>query len=156
MKLMFKQRAFSWLSSYDVFDENGNTVYTVEGQLSWGKCLHVLDSAGVHIATLNQVLFSFRPVYEIYVGETLRGTVTKEFSLFRPSFSIDFRGWYADGNFWEWDYTIRDANGATAAVIQKELFCWTDTYMIDVADPADATDALMLVLAIDAEKASRN
>jgi len=156
MKLMFKQRAFSWLDSYDVFDENGKTVYTVEGQLSWGKCLHILDAAGAHIATLKQVLFSFRPAFEIYIGEELIGTVTKEFSFFRPSFSIDFRGWYADGDFWEWDYTICDGTGARVAVIQKELFRWTDTYMIDVADPADATDALLLVLAIDAEKDARN
>ena len=34
MRLYFKQRFFSWLDSYDIFDENGNTVFTVEGQLS--------------------------------------------------------------------------------------------------------------------------
>ena len=31
-----------------------------------------------------------------------------------------------------------------------------DTYAIDVADPADALYALMVTLAIDAEKCSRN
>lgn len=34
MKLLFRQRIFSWLDSYDIFDENGETVYTVKGQLS--------------------------------------------------------------------------------------------------------------------------
>lgn len=38
----------------------------------------------------------------------------------------------------------------------KELFNWTDTYVIDVLDPKDALCALMLVLAIDAEKCSRS
>ena len=38
----------------------------------------------------------------------------------------------------------------------KELFHWTDTYVIDVVNPADALQALMLVLAIDAEKCSRD
>ena len=42
------------------------------------------------------------------------------------------------------------------AEISKELFNWTDTYSINVYDPADALCALMLVLAIDAEKCSRN
>ena len=42
------------------------------------------------------------------------------------------------------------------ASISKELFHWTDTYTIDVADPGDALYALMVVLAIDAEKCSRN
>ncbi len=32
----------------------------------------------------------------------------------------------------------------------------TDTYVIDVQNPEDALDALMFVLAIDAEKCSRN
>lgn len=32
----------------------------------------------------------------------------------------------------------------------------TDTYVIDVQDPGNALDALMFVLAIDAEKCSRN
>ena len=44
----------------------------------------------------------------------------------------------------------------TVASISKELFNWTDTYTIDVADPGDALYALMVVLAIDAEKCSRN
>ena len=29
MKLLFKQRFFSWLDSYDIYDEAGNTVFTV-------------------------------------------------------------------------------------------------------------------------------
>lgn len=156
MKLMFKQRLFSWFDSYDIYDENENTIFTVEGQFSWGKCLHVLDGAGEHIATLRQVLLTFLPSFEIYRGEQLCGRVTKEFSFFRPSFSIDFRGWTADGDFFEWNYAICDENGVQVAAVEKELFHLTDTYVIDVADPADALDALMLVLAIDAEKAQRN
>ena len=38
----------------------------------------------------------------------------------------------------------------------KELFHLTDTYVIDVNDAADALCALMLTLAIDAEKCSAN
>lgn len=38
MILRFKQRFFSWFDSYDIYDENGNTVYVVKGQFSWGHC----------------------------------------------------------------------------------------------------------------------
>ena len=31
MKLLFKQRAFTWFDSYDIYDENENTVYVVKG-----------------------------------------------------------------------------------------------------------------------------
>jgi len=42
------------------------------------------------------------------------------------------------------------------AYVSKEIWNWTDTYTIDVASPDDALYALMLVLAIDAEKCSRD
>ena len=38
MRLLFKQRFFSWFDSYDIYNEAGETVYTVEGKLSWGHC----------------------------------------------------------------------------------------------------------------------
>lgn len=47
MKLYFKQRFFSWFDSYDIYDyDTGDVVYTVEGQLAWGHCLHILDAGG--------------------------------------------------------------------------------------------------------------
>ena len=56
----------------------------------------------------------------------------------------------------EWDYRIMGARGEEVAVISKQLFHWTDTYVIDVLRPQDALCALMLALAIDAEKCSRD
>lgn len=34
MKLLFQQRFFSWFDSYDIYNEAGQTLYTVKGQLS--------------------------------------------------------------------------------------------------------------------------
>lgn len=90
MRLLFKQRLFSWFDSYDIYNEAGETVYTVKGQLAWGHCLKIFDAGG------------------------------------------------------------------SVATVSKQLFNWTDTYVIDVCHPQDALYALMLVLAIDAEKCSRN
>lgn len=42
------------------------------------------------------------------------------------------------------------------ATIGKELLHMTDTYVLDIGNPADALHVLMFVLAIDAEKCSRN
>ena len=154
MRLMFKQRLFSWFDSYDIYDEDGNTLYTVEGQLAWGHCLHILDAAGAHIATVRERILSFLPKFEMYIGESYQGCICKEFSFFTPRFSIDCNGWDVHGHFMEWDYDITCA-GRTVATVSKEIFNWTDTYIIDINDPADALCALMLVLAIDAEKCSR-
>lgn len=156
MKLLFKQRAFSWLDSYDVYDESGDTVYLVKGQLSWGKCLKIFDRSEHEVATVQQRVFSWYPTYEVYIGEDYAGCVRKEFSLFSPRFTIDYMGWDVEGNYFEWDYSIYDSAGNRKAVISKELFNWTDTYSIDVSDSGDALAALALVIAIDAEKEQRN
>ena len=84
------------------------------------------------------------------------GTIRKEFTFLRPSFTLDFNGWRVEGSFMEWDYAIVDAAGRQVASVSKELFHWTDTYVIDVAEEQNALYALMVVLAIDAEKCSRN
>ena len=155
MKLLFKQRLFSWFDSYDIYDENGNTIYTVEGQLAWGHCLKIFDAGGSELGTVKERVFTFLPKFELYIGGSYAGCITKEFSPFVPRFSIDCNGWQIDGSFMEWDYQILNDAGREIASVSKELFRLTDTYVIDVQDPRDALCALMVVLAIDAEKCSR-
>ena len=157
MKLYFKQRMFSWFDSYDIYhmDGNGAVAFTVEGKLSWGHCLHILDPMGQHIATVQQQVFTFLPKFDLYIGEQCVGTIRKEFTFLRPSFTLDFNGWQVEGDFMGWEYGITDGQRQVAA-ISKELLHWTDTYVIDVADGRDGLCALMVVLAIDAEKCSRN
>ena len=156
MKLLFKQKFFSWFDSYDIFNEHGETVYTVKGQLAWGHCLKIFDSAGYEIGTVKEKIFTWLPKFEMYFGDRYIGCISKEFSFFKPRFNIDCNGWQVEGNFFEWDYDIVDSMGGTIAAVSKQLFNWTDTYVIDVYNPQDAIYALMLVLAIDAEKCSRN
>ena len=156
MKLLFKQRLFSWLDSYDIYDEDGNTRYTVQGQLALGHRLHILDAQGRHVGTVQEKLFHFLPTFELYIGDTYMGRIRKEFTLIKPRFTIDCNGWQIDGEWLEWDYTIRSASGEEVATVSKELFHMTDTYVIDVYHPDDALGALMVTLAIDAEKCSRD
>ena len=155
MKLLFKQRLFSWFDSYDVYDEAGNTVYTVRGQLSWGHCLKIYDTAGNEVGTVQERILTWFPKFEMYINDRYLGCISKEFSLFTPRYNIDCNGWQMEGDWLEWDYQITDSTGAHIATVAKELWNWTDTYVIDVKNPQDALCVLMLVLAIDAEKCSR-
>lgn len=156
MRLLFKERFFSWFDSYDIYDDNGNTVFTVEGKLSWGHCLHILNAVGEHIGTVQEKVLTFLPKFELYERGEYIGRIRKELTLLRPRFTIEGSDWEVEGRFMEWDYTIESASRGTVAVITKELLHWTDTYVIDVREPSDALRALMVVLAIDAEKCSRN
>ena len=155
MKLLFKQRLFSWFDSYDIYNEAGQTVYTVRGQLAWGHCLKIYDAQGREIGTVKERILTFLPKFEMYLGDRYVGCISKEFTFFLPKYHIDCNGWHVDGDLFEWDYQILNSSGSLVANITKELFNWTDTYVIDVRNPQDALCALMLVLAIDAEKCSR-
>ena len=156
MKLLFKQRLLSLLDNYDVYNENGNTIYTVESQLALGHCLKIYDARGNELGTVKQRILSFLPRFEMYQGDIYLGCIKKELSLFKPRFTIDCDGWQMSGDWLEWDYRILDRGGQELASVYKEIWNWADTYVIDVANPSHALRVLMLVLAIDAEKCSRS
>ena len=155
MKLLFRQRFFSWLDSYDIFNEYGNTLYTVKGEIALGHLLNIYDADNHKIGYIQEKMFSWLPKFEMYMNGSYSGCIKKEFSLFRPRFTIDFNGWRVEGDLFEWDYTIINAEGRNIATVTKEVFKFTDTYSINIKNPSDALCALMLVLAIDAEKCSR-
>ena len=82
MRMYFKQRMFSWFDSYDIYDEQGNTLYVVKGQLAWGHCLKIFDAYGQEVGTVKERLLTFLPKFEIYLGDTYLGCIIKEFSFF--------------------------------------------------------------------------
>ena len=156
MKMLFKQRLFSWFDSYDIYAEDGSTLFTVEGKLSWGHCLHILNAAGEHIGTVQERVLTFLPQFELYAYGEYLGCLRKEFTLFAPRFTIDCSDWEIEGSWTEWDYSVVSPSQGMVASIGKELFQWTDTYVLDVPDPDNALCVLMVVLAIDAEKCGRD
>ena len=68
MKLLFKQRFFSWFDSYDIYNEAGETVYVVKGQLSWGHCLKIFDAQGTEAGTVQERVLTFLPKFEMCLG----------------------------------------------------------------------------------------
>lgn len=154
MKLLFKQRFFSWFDSYDIYDEQEETVYTVKGKLAWGHCLEIYDRMGNHVGTVKEEVLTFLPRFAMYEKGRQIGEIKKEFTIFKPVFTLDCNGWEVQGDFWEWDYQVKDRSGRERMRVSKELFRLTDTYEMDIADPADALVCLMIVLAIDAAKCS--
>ena len=156
MKLLFKQRLFSWFDSYDIYNEAGEVVYTVKGELSWGHLLRIYDANGRELGCVKQEIFAFLPKFYMYLGDECVGSICRELSLFTPKYNIDYKGWSVEGDLFELEYSVCNEYGREVATVSKELWHFADTYVIDVNAPADALYALMLVLAIDAEKCSRD
>ncbi|MCI8442610.1 MAG: hypothetical protein HFG27_08775 [Provencibacterium sp.] len=154
MKLLFKQRFFSWLDSYDIYREDGSSAYTVQGKLSWGHKLVIFDDAGRELGVVKEEPLTLLPRFSLCLQGREVGCIRKEFSFFRPVFHLDCLNWKIEGDFFEWNYTIADTAGIEIASISKELWKWTDTYVLDIREERNALCVLMIVLAIDAAKCS--
>lgn len=156
MKLLIKQRVFSWTDSYDIYDEDGTAKYFVKAELfSFGHQLHVYDSNQNEIAIIHERLLTFLPVFEVETGGRTVGSIRKSFSFFVPKYEIDYNGWRVEGDFLGWNYDVY--SGCSPVIhISKELLHWGDTYVIDFVNPADELDGLLLVIAIDAANCSQN
>ena len=79
MILLLKQRMFSWFDSYDIYDEAGNTVFVVKGELAWGHCMRIYDAIGNELGMIKQKILTFMPKFEISMNnmwEALTGSLT--------------------------------------------------------------------------------
>ena len=155
MKLLFKQRFFSWFDSYDIYNEHGETVYTVKGELAWGHKLNIYNANGVHVGTVKEEIFTFLPRFNIIINGEEVGCIRKEFTFLRPVFTLDYKNWTVEGDFFDWDYEVTDGYGHTIITASRQLN-WTDTFVIEYDDKANELTALMIVLAIDAAKCSQS
>ena len=107
MKLIFKQKLFSILDSYDVYTENGNTAFKVKGQLAVKHKLKIYDPQGNELGEVKEKLISITPTFDLYENGKKVGSLKKKlFKLLGSSYSIDSLGWTAKGNFIEWDYSM--------------------------------------------------
>ena len=156
MQLRIKQRIFAWSDTYDIYDASGNARYFVKGEVfSLGHQIHVYHKeSGNEVGSIHQKLLTFLPKYEIVIDGRLVGTITREFTLWKPKYRVDFRDWEVDGDFWGWNYVARRGEYEVLRV-SREL-AWSDCYVIDYTNSADEIPALLLVLAIDAVNCDAN
>lgn len=156
MKLLFKQRLFSWFDSYDIYDENGNPMFEVRGKLSWGHRLEIYDVFQNHVGTVKEEIFTFLPRFALYEGGQYIGHIQKKFTLFRDNYTLECHNLQVQGDFFGWDYEVTDEKGRVIMSASKQLWNLTDTYTIHVKDENYTLISLMIVLAIDAAKCSQN
>jgi uncharacterized protein YxjI len=150
MRYIMTQRFFSFADSFTIRDEHGNDAFMVEGHVfSFGHKLSFCDTKGNEMAFIQQRLMTFRPSYEIYVGDQLYAVVKKQlFTFFNCRFDIEVMDGSlieVEGNIFDHEYSIT-VGGKPVAAVSKEWFAFRDTYGIDVRPGED--DILMLSIAV--------
>lgn len=121
MRLMLKQRLFSWFDSYDICNEYGEAVFTVQGKLSWGHRLEISDANGRYLGRVQEEVFSFLPRFRLYLGEeeTPAGEIRKELTFFRPRYTLDCRDWTGRATGWNGTTPFPTAAGPSWKYIRK-------------------------------------
>lgn len=150
MRLLIKQRVFSWSDTYDVYDEWESRKYFVKADLmTLGHQIHVYDAYDTEIGSIHQKLLTFLPAFDIVINGNVAGRIRKKFSFLHPQYEVDCNNWHVQGDFMAWNYEV--SSGSSSVMhISKELFHWGDTYVIDIQNPEDEIMGLLLVIAIDA------
>ena len=133
MKLLIKQRVFSWSDTYDIYDEEGEAKYFVKAEfLSIGHRLHVFDRNGKELGIIREKVLTFLPVFEIEINGVIKGQIKQQFTLLRAKYYEVYSG------------------SEMVVNITKELLHWGDTYVLSFENPENELEGLFLVLAIDA------
>jgi len=149
MKLYMKQKVFSFRDKFTIKDEYGNDRYYAQGELfSWGHKLHICNAYNQEIAFVKQKILTWLPKFEVYLDGRLVTEVKKDFTFFKPKYTLTGLSWVVSGDYWAHNYTISD-NGYPIVTISKAWFSWGDSYAIDIRDGVDERLAIAVVLAID-------
>jgi len=160
VKLLFRQRAFAFFSSYDVYNEAEEMLFTVKGKFSWGQKFQIYDANGVEIGMIMSKLFSLRTCYEIFRGNAYEGYGQIGEIKFRPSltktrYDVNFNGWQVEGDLFAWEFVVKDRNNIPIATISKELFEFTDTYSVEVDDSQNLFELIAVILIADLSRDRR-
>ncbi|MGB0371561.1 MAG: LURP-one-related/scramblase family protein [Opitutales bacterium] len=147
-----KEKFWTWGDHFEIFDESENVAFTVKGKaFSWGTDLELQDAQGRALARIKQKMMSFKPRFEIYIGDTLYAEVTKEFSWFKKKFFLDVPGpndYEIEGSFWDRDYAFT-RKGRHVCTVSRKLFSLAGSYGVEVIDGEDEVAILSTVLVID-------
>ena len=90
MRLLIKQKVFSWRDKFAIKDENGNDRYYAEGEVfSWAKKLHIFDLSGREVAYIEQKVWSWMPKYYIFRNGSPVTLIRKEISFANCNNKLD-------------------------------------------------------------------
>lgn len=152
MKLYLKQRVFTLIDSYDIYDSTQMPVYSVKRRyLEFPPGFDIYTNSGESIFSVRRHYKFFVRSYDILHNGMSVATLDQRFSLFERAFDITTvtgDTFAVEGDYFAWNFTITK-NGMPYASIKKVLLSWGDSYEIDVYDDRECAFATALVIAID-------
>ena len=156
MKLYIKQKVFKLVPEFTVKDEFGNDRWFVKGKFFSFEREHIIYNAqGEQMGRIHREMFRLLSRYHLEVQGRHVAEIVREFSFFKPRYTVTGSNLRVEGDWWAHEYTIFEAEVPIMRIC-KEWFSWGDSYMLDIPDPRHELLALGVALAIDICLAQQN
>ena len=150
MNLFIRKKAYIFMDRYNVLDDTGRVVYSVDGKLlRLIGHLEIRDRAGVMVLRIRK---GFNPFFSVYTVDNDDGASVRIKQNFRVrllfSFVADGQMFTVSGNFRACDYSIYREDGPVGS-LRKRSLRWGDTYILSVQDLEIAPLLCALTICID-------
>lgn len=150
-RLYAKQKVLKLEDHYAVTDESEAPVYFIDQNLKiFGYDVRVSDKEKNLLFSVEQELMHLMPTYHVRFENGDIMDIKARFSLFKKKIDITYEGktLRLEGDIFSWDFRILDESDREVAAIEKKIFAWGDTFVIDVLDDnyADVSVAMMIVV----------
>lgn len=144
-----KQKMWSLGGKFTITDELGIPTYLVEGSFfKIPKSFTISDMQGNLVSKIDKQFMTFLPKFDVILADGRSFTIKKEFTFFKPRYTIEGLGIEVQGNIWDMDFVLRK-NGQEIARISQEWLRMTSTYNVEVYEDSYADLVISLVIAID-------
>lgn len=135
---------------FDIKDNRGNIDYQVEGSfLKIPKTFTIYDDKGEVVSQIQKTVLTVLPQFEIQLRNGSSFYIRKKFTFLRDKYEFDNLGLRIEGNIWDLEFRLLDAQGQVIAEISKELLHLMSTYQVVVYEDAYADLVIPLCVAID-------
>lgn len=149
MKLYFKQKPISLRQRTEIYDEQGNVIFTALGELfSVARKMHIYDTNNSEVAFVQQRLMRLLPRFSVFVDGQYIADIVKEIAFFKQRYRIEGIDWTIDGDLFAHNYSIH-SGGERIASIHKRWMSWGDSYEIEIVRETDIVLSLTVIVAID-------
>lgn len=136
MNLFIRKKAYIFMDRYNVLDDTGRVVYSIDGKLirRFGQ-LEMRDRAGVLTYRIEKDINPFFPSYTISdESDSVQASLIQKFNI-HPNFEFDFDNntYSITGNIRACDFAVMSGE-SVAAKIAKRSLRWGDTYILSIQD----------------------
>ena len=151
MRFVLKQDLFAWGDDFDIFNEQGEEVYFVDGAgIALRNQLSFQDMQKQELAYIAQTMFSWGTEYTISKGGQILAKISQQtLSGTRCNFFIDMPGpddLSAEGDFYNHNYTFQRGEKSVAYATKEPS---SQGFGVDIPPTEDAVLILASAIVID-------